>query len=135
MKMDKKLKYSVVAATLAFMVFVAYAAYTTWQGTITWQIAVKQFIVKDTSGNELSSPYTKNLGVITTTPYTYEAVFIIKNDGNVPITVNVVEGTKQGCTATWNATSVTLDVAKSAALKLTLNITDAGSYSFNFQVQ
>jgi hypothetical protein len=135
MKMDKKLKYSVAAATIAFVVFVAYAAYTTWQGTVTWQIAVKQFMVKDTSGNVLSSPYTINLGVITAAPYTYEAVFIIQNDGNVPVTVDVVEVTEVGCSGTWNATSVTLDVAKSAALKLTLTITGEGSYSFNFQAR
>jgi hypothetical protein len=134
MKLNKKMKYSIAAVTMAFLVFVAYAAYTAWQGTITWQITVKQFIVKDTSGNVLSSPYTKDLGIITT-PYLYEAVFIIQNDGNVQVTVNVVVGSNQGCTATWNATSVTLDVAKSAALKLTLNITGEGSYSFNFQAQ
>jgi hypothetical protein len=39
MKMDKKLKYSVAAATIAFLVFAAYAAYIIGTVKMPWQVS------------------------------------------------------------------------------------------------
>jgi hypothetical protein len=135
MKMDKNTKRLITIATIAFIAFaaIAYATYVLWTATITWTPLKKQFVVKDEAGNVLPTPYPINLGVIEV-PTTKTFKFYIVNDGNVPITINVVEVTEVGCSGTWNAESFNIGVGESAEAVLTLEISDSGSYQFNFEL-
>jgi len=135
MKLEKKTKRLIALATIAFIAFtaIAYATYVLWTATITWTALKKQFVVKDETGNMLPTPYSINLGTIEV-PTTKTFTFYIENDGNVPITVNVVEVTEVGCSGTWNAGSFDIDVGGSAEAVLTLYISGSGSYEFNFEL-
>lgn len=130
-------KLRAVACLTGFLLFVmaAYASYTSWSGRVEWSTASKQFSVWDSSvgGAEIASPYTDSLGVVSTGVQTFS--FYVQNDGNVAITVDVVEGTYSGCTPSWSSTSLSISVGSARTLvTLTLDIAADGSYDWDFVV-
>lgn len=139
--MNGNLKTALAFIGLAILIvsggILAYCAYMTWQGSISWNVPeVKEFTVWDSasSGSEIDSPYSNGLGDVSVGQQTFD--YYIQNDGNVEITVTVQSENPSGCSASWlSSGSYTVPVGTTRVqATLTLTITAPGSYSWEFRV-
>jgi hypothetical protein len=124
-----------IIAIIATATFAVSYGLLTWTGVVTWTTESKQFTVWDaaTGGTSISTPFTDSLPpIIPNDQYVYD--FYLQNDGNIPLTVTVT-GTPVGCTVSWNNPSWTIPVGTTRVhAELTLTLTAAGSYSWQFQI-
>jgi hypothetical protein len=124
-----------ITAVLLSSVIFAYAV-TTWQKTfnlIYIEPDNPSFqVYTDAAHTNIWSPGIEDL----TGSGAQLIVFYIVNDGNVPITVGVVNEVMSDAsnTATWDTLTLPLLVGDSSSLELTLVIAVAGTYSFNFDM-
>ena len=129
--MSETMKMAITTCLIIALAVVAVAAYLSWQGEITWKVKTKEFEVyyNDTLQE---SPYTLPLGSIDAGIHTFD--FVIKNVGNVQITVKVSNATSVGCTASWSSDGTyVIPVGENVTATLTLNITADGSYTWTFE--
>ena len=132
-------------ATLVFAVFMVFmasvVAFTTWHGGVQWQIApppTEDFTVwKDAEGTVewLESDF-HQLGELTP-PVTHEVTYYLQNTGDVEIIVEPQMTVQEGCTVSWSdgGLGYTLPtVGTIIPATLTLEITGAGSYEFDFVI-
>lgn len=134
MRKNRKLVIA-TALVLASLVICVYAPLI-YNIKITWTgVTDKNFEVYDvpSGGSPLGQPWTQT-NLIIPTPHIVD--FYIENIGNVPITVEVdlINAVGVNCTASWSdGGSYTVPVGETRVhAELTLTLTGAGSYDFNF---
>lgn len=123
-----------VLALISCVATVVYAATYYWSMEITWTTADETIGVYTdvdcTIPWDNSIPYTyTNISI----PSTETLDFYIKNEGDVPINVTVVDVVAiSGGSAGWSPTSLMLDIGQVKLMTLTLTFEAEGSYKFDF---
>jgi hypothetical protein len=132
-KMSETMKMAITTCLIIALAVVAVAAYLSWQGEIKWKIkpTSKEFEVY--YNDTLQGPSMQlDLGDIDAGEHPFD--FVIKNVGNVQITVKVSDATSVGCTASWSSDGTyVIPVGENVTATLTLNITADGSYTWKFE--
>jgi hypothetical protein len=135
-KISEPVKVAVATSLIIGLAVAAVAAsYTLWQGRIQWNVPApsKEFEVYY-NGALLESPYLNDLQNVVIGIQTFD--FVIKNVGNVAISVNVTSEVKVNCEASWSNSGVyTIPVGANVTATLTLNITAFGSGSYDWKFQ
>lgn len=124
------LALAVLALTISNIVLAASIYY--YEMRIEWTVEnVTIGVYKDSEATvPYASPY--NLGTVATG--VHNVSFWIKNEGNVAVNVTVVNEVSVNCTVSWSPVGLNnLALGSVEEMVLTLNVTDNGSYDFDFE--
>jgi len=129
----KEMKVATLALlALATVIGLVLATFSFWHMKITWTYEDTSFGVYTDATCTIPWNHTLDLTGVNSTPQSFN--FTIKNEGNVPIDITIMNENITGGSASWSPTSLTnLAVGSNNKMTLILVFTAEGFYEFDFK--
>jgi len=126
----------VISAVILLLSVGTVIALLSWHGRIEWTVESKEFGVYTDASCTTPKDTIINLGTVLSGTL-HQENYWLKNEGNVPITIEAKNETGSGYSGkTWNASPArwTIPVGENRLAQVSFTMTDSGNYEFDFSI-